>query len=140
MTTTLATEKQAEAIKQRMREIRTNLPYEVDQARDQVKELSDWKYHFRRHPAAMLGAAVAIGFLLVPSPSTPKQVVVERAPRRRDSEAEPAKKGLVGGLVGAVATIALRQVASMAANQITSMIQPRSQPMRTETHSPRSVR
>ncbi|MCC9601747.1 hypothetical protein LOC67_14400 [Stieleria sp. JC731] len=123
MATTLATEKQAEAIKHRMQEIRTNLPYEVDQARDQVKELSDWKYHFRRHPAAMMGVAAAFGFMLIPSrPSPRKQVVIERHPLPRDQHSEPAKKGLIGGLVGAVATIAIRQAVSMAATHVSSVL------------------
>ncbi|OYP28889.1 hypothetical protein [Rhodopirellula sp. MGV] len=123
MATTLATDKQAQAIKQRMQQIRTNLPYEVDQARDQVKELSDWKYHFRRHPAALLSAAAVVGYLLVPSKSpSPKHFVIERrVPTDRES-IEPTKKSLIGGLVGVVATIAVRQAVSIAAGHVSSVL------------------
>lgn len=123
MATTLATEKQANAIKQRMAEIRTDLPYEVDEARHRVKQLTDWKYHLSRHPLPVLGAAAVVGFLAVPSKSTPSRIVV-----RRDAgelTAPPAKRGLLGGIAGAVATMMLRQASAIAANQVSSLLSKR---------------
>jgi hypothetical protein len=130
MTSTLATDKQSEAIRKRMNEIRNSLPYEVDDARRRLKELSDWKYHFRRHPYALMGLGLTLGFLLVPGKGGQQWIVHHKqgSERRRSpggaesdwfpGEAEPAKKGLVGGLLGAAASVALKQGATIVARQL----------------------
>src|SRR6056297_1103283 len=105
MTTTSATKKQAEAIKTRMQQIRTCLPYQVDDARLQVKQLADWKYHYRKRPAIVLGVALAVGYLLVPHSRRPKHTVVYRD---QGSSPRAAKKGLLGGILGAFTTMAIR--------------------------------
>ncbi len=121
MANTLATEKQASAIKQRMAEIRTELPYSADEARQRVRQLADWKYHLAKHPLPVLAAASVVGYLLVPSRRTPERVVIER-PVAQPQHREPAKKGLVGGVLGAIATIALKQAASVASTQVTGLL------------------
>ncbi|WP_182869531.1 hypothetical protein [Stieleria mannarensis] len=131
MANTLATRKQAEAIKQRMSEIRTELPYDVDDARRRVRQLSDWKYHMARHPLPVLAVAAGIGYLLVPK----KQSGSETGGRSSatghcdcssadgQAAAKPTvKRGFVGGITGALASLAMRQLTSIAANQINHLL------------------
>jgi len=121
MATTLATEKQADAIKRQMLQIRTDLPYRVDYAREEVnerfKQLTDWKYHMRTHPWPILTGALVLGYMLVPSKNDPEKVVVHRQ-GDPDSMSPPAKKGLLSGVVGAVATIALKRATTLAADHL----------------------
>ncbi|QDT11946.1 hypothetical protein [Planctomycetes bacterium K23_9] len=125
MATTLATEKQSEAIKQRMREIRTELPYSADQARIRVKQLTDWKYHLSRHPIPIVAATVFAGYLLAPSirgsDQSPQRAhhAEQPAVRRR---VKPAKKGILGGIVGTLATLAMKHAATIAADQVSNAI------------------
>jgi hypothetical protein len=125
MATTLATDKQAVAIKQRMAEIRTDLPYAADVARERVKELADWKYHVAKHPLPILAAAAAAGYLLVP----------HKQSRRSDAKSgelvdgnpvpQPASKSLLGGIAGALATVLIKQATSMATHHVTHLISQR---------------
>jgi len=116
MAQTLATAKQAEAIKQRMREIRSELPYDVDRARERVRQISDWKYHFRRHPLPVISLAAAVGYLLVPGKqSTTSTAQVHLGAPEADA---PSKKSLLGGIAGAVATVALKQATTLAAHRV----------------------
>ena len=126
MATTSATEKQADAIKQRMAEIRTELPYSADIARNRVKQLTDWKYHLTRHPVPIVAAVIATGFLLVPSKRSAETIVIDRSDNRYLEP--PAKKGLVSGVAGALATIALKQITSIAASQLSSLLTYREEP------------
>lgn len=121
MATTLATEKQAEAIKQRMAEIRTELPYSADVARHRVRQLTDWKYHMARHPLPILAATAVAGFLLVPAKSSHQRVVIHRDDAAQPIS-QPAKKGLLGGIMGVVATIAVKQATSLASSQLTKVL------------------
>ncbi len=123
MATTSATEKQADAIKHRMQQIRTSLPYEVDDARTQVKQLADWKYHYRKRPALMMAAAFAMGYLVVPHRKSPRQVVVYRDQGdSRDGNGHAAEKGLLGGILGAATTMAVRQGTSLAASKLGELV------------------
>ncbi|QDV40351.1 hypothetical protein Enr13x_01570 [Stieleria neptunia] len=129
MATTLATEKQADAIKQRMAEIRTELPYDVDDARMRVRELTDWKYHMARHPLPLLAVAAGAGYLLVPSkPKQPPEPIIIHQDSRGDATQSrqttplPAKRGLVGGIVGAVTSLAVKQLTTVATNQISRLL------------------
>ncbi|WP_168565586.1 hypothetical protein [Crateriforma spongiae] len=126
MTKTLATEKQAEAIKRRMREIRTELPYDVDNARHQVQQLTDWRYYVRRFPVLTLATTAAVAYALVPrrkdasSPGT-HHVAAARHHRASPSDSPPVpKKSILGGLAGAIGAIAMRQATRFAASQLES--------------------
>ena len=121
MTSTLATENQADAIKRRMAEVRTELPYSADAARLRVGQLVDWKYHLTRHPLPFFAAAVAAGYLLVPSKRPSAKFIVERV-SESNVPSSASSKSVAGGIAGAVATIVLRQATSMAASQIGSLL------------------
>jgi hypothetical protein len=125
MATTLATEKQAEAIKQRMLEIRTELPYSADHARNRVKELTDWKYYLSKHPVPIAAAVLLAGYMLVPPKRTSERVVernVDFQSAPVQATPQPAKKGLVGGIVGTLATLALKQGAAIAVTHLSNSL------------------
>lgn len=121
MASTSATRRQSEAIRATMREIRSELPYDVDDARERLKQLSDWRYHLSRRPYAVLGAAAVLGYVLMPAKRTSKNIVVHPE-KLSSSAAAPAKRGLVGGIVGAFTTLLLRQAAVLATNQIANKL------------------
>lgn len=120
MASTTAIRRQSEAIRESMREIRSELPYDVDEARERVKQLSDWRYHLSRRPLAVMGAAAVVGYMMIPAKRTAGTVMVHR-----DSApvaVGPTKRGMFGGIAGAVATMALRHAAVMATNQVASKL------------------
>ncbi len=118
MATTLATTKQSEAIRTRMRAIRTELPYDVDDARQRVKQLSDWRYHMARRPLPILAAAMVVGYWLVPAKQKQRDTVVVHHDGAMQPS-EPAKRGMLGGIAGAVATMLIKQATTAAANHFT---------------------
>ena len=121
MANTLATKKQAAAIKQRMQEIRTQLPYDVDVARQSARELSDWRYHMGRYPWLLAGAAVVVGYAMVPHRKKSEVKVIHHDLGKQGGEdlrPQPAKRGLIGGIGGAIATMVMKQVATLIAHQV----------------------
>ena len=56
----------ADDIQRRMGEIRKHLHRGAERLADDVRNLTDWRYHVRRHPWATLGLSAAVGFLLMP--------------------------------------------------------------------------
>ncbi|QDT01837.1 hypothetical protein K227x_02060 [Rubripirellula lacrimiformis] len=120
---TTATQEKSEAIRRRMSEIRSELPCDVDDARQRVRQLSDWKYHVAKRPLPVLAIAAVAGYLLMPAKRPVDRVVI-----RREGDAEvaatPAKRSVVGGIVGALGTIAARQATAYATARISQMLQP----------------
>ena len=122
MVQTLATRKQSEAIRAEMRRIRSELPYDVDAARIQVKQMTDWKYHLRQHPLPILGVVAIIGYLVVPSKPTSHTVFVTNDSSQPTTETATLKSatfkggskgGIVAGLLATAGSIALRSATSM---------------------------
>lgn len=81
---TTATREQSAAIRQEMLHIRSRLPYSMDKARDDAKQLVDWRFYVTRFPWATFGAVAAVGYLAAPR---------WRTKRRSDgrSEVDPAE-------------------------------------------------
>jgi hypothetical protein len=50
-----------------MRQVRRELGEDVDGIVDNAQVLTDWRYYVRTYPWICLGAAAAVGFLIVPS-------------------------------------------------------------------------
>lgn len=119
--TTLATREQSKAIRKRMQMIRNDLPYAMDDVRDDIRQLADWKYYVRRFPLATVGAAALAAYALVPSKSTSHS---HRKSSDNSGETEVAESSFFGGLIGAAATMALRTGAQIALRQATSVIFP----------------
>lgn len=54
------------AIRKQSSKLRRHLERDVDGLRNQAQELLDWKHYVRKYPVATIGAAVVLGYLLVP--------------------------------------------------------------------------
>ncbi len=63
----------ADEIRKRMVTIRHRIDEESDEVIAQVNALSDWRSYVRRYPWASVGAAAALGFILVPSRGKPDE-------------------------------------------------------------------
>jgi hypothetical protein len=62
---------EAEEIRERMALIRQRIDEQSDEVVSQVSALSDWRSYVRRHPWVSVGAAAALGYVLVPSRKMP---------------------------------------------------------------------
>ena len=56
----------AEDLRRRMAGVRSSLDSDVEQVATSAQDLTDWKYYVKQHPLPLVGAAVAVGYLLVP--------------------------------------------------------------------------
>jgi len=117
---TLATREQSAAIRGRMESIRSNLPYDMDDARDELKQLADWRYYVSKLPLASLAAGAVVGYLLVPSKSTSQRKAT--AANKEAVEEEAAESSFVGGLLGSVAAMALRTATTLAVRQVSNTL------------------
>ncbi len=122
MTNTLATRKQSEAIRQRMAEIRSDLPYDVDVARQSIHQITDWRYQFRQYPVVAIAAAVVIGYVVVPHAQRQKERVFVTSHGESVAETKAAKRGMLSGIVAAAATMALRSATSMLAQHVSQSL------------------
>lgn len=56
-------------VRRRMLEIRTGLSDDVRAIKHHANRLADWRFYVRQYPWAALGAAAAVGYLIVPKRS-----------------------------------------------------------------------
>ncbi len=54
------------AIRARMSELRTELSSEVETAKQQAAEATDWKSYVHKYPLATVGIAATIGYFVIP--------------------------------------------------------------------------
>ncbi len=62
-----ATQKQSEAIRNRMQSIRSELPHAMDDARQEMKQFTDWKTYVRKFPLTTMVCAATAAYLAVPN-------------------------------------------------------------------------
>lgn len=124
-----------------MQQIRSELPYDVDMARQQVRQMTDWKYQFRQHPVAIMAAVAIAGYMLVPQSRKSSEVIVRNVDGSSTAETKAAKRGLLSGLVAAAATMAMKSGTSMLTQHLSqSFMRSASRPSTaTEAHSPTPV-
>ncbi len=99
-----------------MAQIRRDLHADVQGVVQGAEAATDWRRYIRDYPWASLGAALVVGYMIVPhkrqpatiqiAPAEPIRPVVSEAPR----PAEETKKGksLLGMAFGMIAPVALR--------------------------------
>lgn len=102
-------------IQRRMAQIRRELHEDVRGAVQGAQELTDWRSQVRNHPWLALGAAAALGYLIVPKRHAPPAIVAlaptQPMPQPVSEPAPKSKKkrwGLIGSAFGLVAPIAVR--------------------------------
>jgi hypothetical protein len=105
-----------EDIRRRMAQIRRDLHEDVKGVVEGAEAATDWRRFIRNYPWATMGAAVVVGYLIVPrkhrptttvniAPSQLAHAIAAEPPR----PAEPKKsKGLLGTAFGLVAPLAFR--------------------------------
>jgi hypothetical protein len=105
----------ADAVQARMRQIRCEIDHDLEEMAASARKMVDWRHYVKTHPWVCLGAAAALGFLIVPrrsKGSAPDLAAVAALARTGHVVAEPAPaatRGLVDLLLSTVASIAVRK-------------------------------
>lgn len=110
------TSTEADSVQQQMRQVRRELREGVEEIVENARVMTDWTHYVRSYPWVAVGAAAAVGYLLVP----PRNIVVrpdaasllELAQRDKlvvqVDQQEPSKPGLVGMVAGMVTSTLLQ--------------------------------
>jgi len=125
----------AEELRRQMREVRAELREDVKELVGSAKELTDWGSYVRAYPWLCVGAAAALGFVLVP----PRTVVIkpdaegliELAKRHKlivkmeEPKQQPQKKrrSLFSDLMGMAAVALLQRGAAVLTQQMAEAFQ-----------------
>ena len=120
---------EAEAICQRMADIRQHMDHRVDDVVGNARELVDWRQFVRRYPWLVVGASVATGYLFVPrksQPLKPETLAVAQMMEGRNVNAKVKARSrwrVVAPLVSMAGTAILRTVVAAAAGHATQWMQ-----------------
>ncbi len=105
----------ADAVRARMQQIRCEMDQDLEEMVASARDMVDWKHYVKTYPWVCLGAAAALGFLIVPKRSTaihPDLATLTELVKTGHMVAEPAPaatRGLVDALLATVASIAVRK-------------------------------
>ena len=113
-------------IQEQMARIRRELADDVEQVVDQAKELVNWRSFVKKRPWVMVGAAAAVGYLLVPQrPQVirPDAEVLAQLAKRHALEMTPRSStkthaGILNPVVNYVGAFALRSLGAMVGQQL----------------------
>ena len=132
----------ADEIQRQMREVRVELRDEMQEIVDNARVLSDWHYYVRQYPWLCLGAAAALGYLIVPQRvqviKPDSKAIADMIRQHQVSVTTQVKPqpspGLLGGLVNMAAGMAVQGLLAVASAQLSQFIQQvTEQPGRVET-------
>ena len=105
-----------DTVKARMQGIRCEIDQDLQDVSASARSMVDWKHYVKTYPWVCMGAAAALGFLIVPKRSTRDQRRLgrpqpnrQRPANRSPMQSPTAARGVVDALVGAVAGIAVRE-------------------------------
>ena len=120
----------AEEIQRQMRDVRSELRNDVQELVDNARVMTDWHYYVRSYPWLCLGAAAAVGYLLVPSRvqvfKPDAQMLADLVRQHQvavKSEVKPQpSSGLLGGLVNMAAGAALQGAMAIASQQLNQFL------------------
>lgn len=107
---------QAETIQQQMRQVRRELREGVEDIVENARVMTDWTHYVRTYPWVAVGAAAAVGYLLVPSrqPVIQPDVSSLLELAKQDKlvvnveQNEPSKPGMLGMVAGMVTSTVLQ--------------------------------
>lgn len=130
---TTALQQQSAVIRERMRFIRNGLPAHVYEARTEVRQMTDWKYHAGKHPWLIFGVVAAAGYMAVPyKRPKPESATLSMAHLedgtpvaiRETPGKTTAKASLASMLVSTVTTFALRTGTGLLAQRLSQRFDP----------------
>jgi hypothetical protein len=104
-----------DAVRERMQELRCEIDEDVEDVSASAHAMVDWKHYVKAHPWVSFGAAVALGFLIVPKRSRairPDAATPTEPVGTGHVVAKPAPTftaGLIAALLAAVTEIAIRK-------------------------------
>ena len=103
-----------DTVKARMQGIRCEIDQDLQDVSASARSMVDWKHYVKTYPWVCMGAAAALGFLIVPKRSTPTAPTCPPRAAGNDRStgrhaAPTAARGVVDALVGAIAGIAVRE-------------------------------
>lgn len=141
VTRTSEPQPQADRLRQEMRTIRRELGGDVDEIVEHAERLMDWRYYVERFPWASVGGALVAGYLVVPGryvtlPTDERTLekLAERIPLTMQKSAEPAKTGLLAGLISVGTGFLMRAAMGYATQQFSKLAAQHSAPRPVETH------
>lgn len=99
-----------------MSQVREHLSHDVHEIAENARVMSDWRYYVRNYPLICAAAAVAVGYLIVPSRvrivRPDPETLAELARRNRlvvKQSTEPERRGgVINALIGLAATAAAK--------------------------------
>src|SRR5271166_4685505 len=105
-----------DTVRARMQGIRCDIDQDLEDVSASARSLVDWKHYVKAYPWVCLGAAAALGFLIVPkrTAAASADLPTPTEPAKTGNPVVPsaptAARGVFDALVGAVAGIAVREV------------------------------
>jgi hypothetical protein len=120
----------ADEIQRQMRDLRVELREDVQEIVENARVMTDWQHYVRSYPWLCLGAAAALGYVLVPTrvevfkPDV-KQLadLVRQHQVAVKAEVKPQPSaGLLGGLLNVAASVALQGAAVIASQQLNQFL------------------
>jgi len=127
--------READAIQDQMRLIRAELRTDVQDFMAGAREMTDWTYYVRSYPWVCLGAAAALGYLVVPTrPRVVKpdpQSLVELAKHNQvvvKMEEPRPKKSVVATMLGMAANSLLHGGLALASQQLDELLRSQRKP------------
>lgn len=116
----------AEMLRSEMAQVRHELSEDVDDVVENAKELTDWRHYVRKYPFVCVGAALAVGYLVVPQRIeivSPSAKQIEKLAKRdhlvvkHSPNAGPASPGWKSKLLTFGANLLLRSAITYAGQQ-----------------------
>jgi hypothetical protein len=104
-----------DTVRARMQGIRCDIDQDLEDVSQSARSMVDWKHYVKAYPWVCLGAAAALGFLIVPKRSAaagadlPARTEPANAGHPVVPSVPTAARGVFDALVGAVAGIAVRE-------------------------------
>ena len=105
----------AESVRARMQQLRCEIDGDMEDMAASARSMVDWKHYVKTYPRVCLGAAVALGFLIVPKrsrvirPDLATLTELARTGHLVGKPASAATHGLIDALLATVANIAVQR-------------------------------
>ena len=132
----------AEDLQRQMQQVRREMGDDVQVMVDNAREMTDWTWYVRTYPWVCLGAAVAVGYLVVPS-RTPRPVLpdakdlLELAKHHKivvQTEQPKSSPGLVGTLARMAASSLLQGGLAVVSQQFDQFLKQPREPRPVSSH------